>query len=95
MDVIERFSMGFHWPLMKNNIRREDLQAVIDFLKGEPRLTQSENVAAFEKEWSEEGRLLIILAPSETMSPSSTKSLFTVPTPTARRREEPFPPRAS
>ena len=45
--------MGFQWPLMENNIRREDLQEVIDFLKGEPRLTQSENVAAFEKEWSQ------------------------------------------
>ena len=45
--------MQFSWPLMENNIRQEDLQAVIDFLKGEPRLTQSENVAAFEKEWSQ------------------------------------------
>lgn len=45
--------MELYWPLMKNNIRQEDLQAVIDFLKGQPRLTQSENVAAFEKEWSQ------------------------------------------
>ncbi len=41
------------WPLMENNIQREDLDAVIDFLKGMPRLTQSEQVALFEKEWSD------------------------------------------
>lgn len=38
---------------MENNITGEDLSLLIDFLKGEPRLTQSANVAAFEKEWSE------------------------------------------
>ena len=38
---------------MDNNIPREDLDAVIEFLKGEPILTQSENVKAFEEEWSE------------------------------------------
>ena len=31
----------------------EDLNLLIDFLKGQPRLTQSDNVLAFEKEWSE------------------------------------------
>jgi CDP-6-deoxy-D-xylo-4-hexulose-3-dehydrase len=42
------------WPLMSNNITRADLDSVIDFLKQEnPILTQSKNVAAFEKEWSE------------------------------------------
>src|SRR3954463_16498100 len=42
------------WPLMSNNITRTDLDAVIDFLKQDnPILTQSQNVRAFEKEWSE------------------------------------------
>jgi CDP-6-deoxy-D-xylo-4-hexulose-3-dehydrase len=42
------------WPLMKNNIAREDLDAVIEFLRQDnPILTQSRQVRAFEKEWSE------------------------------------------
>jgi CDP-6-deoxy-D-xylo-4-hexulose-3-dehydrase len=42
------------WPLMKNNVAREDLDAVIKFLqKDNPILTQSKNVAAFEEEWSQ------------------------------------------
>lgn len=42
------------WPLMENNISREDLDRVIEFLRQEdPILTQSGNVAAFEREWAE------------------------------------------
>jgi CDP-6-deoxy-D-xylo-4-hexulose-3-dehydrase len=42
------------WPLMENNIAREDLDAVIKFLQqDDPILTQSKNVAAFEQEWSQ------------------------------------------
>jgi CDP-6-deoxy-D-xylo-4-hexulose-3-dehydrase len=42
------------WPLMRNNIAREDLDAVIELLRSDdPILTQSRNVAAFESEWSE------------------------------------------
>jgi CDP-6-deoxy-D-xylo-4-hexulose-3-dehydrase len=41
------------WPLMRNNIAREDLDAVIELLRSDdPILTQSRNVAAFENEWS-------------------------------------------
>ncbi len=41
------------WPLMKNNIAREDLDAVIEYLQqDDPILTQSKNVRAFEEEWS-------------------------------------------
>ena len=41
------------WPLMANNITREDLNQVIAFLKQDvPILTQSEQVRAFEREWS-------------------------------------------
>src|SRR5262245_60141746 len=41
------------WPLMKNNIAREDLDAVIALLQqDDPVLTQSKNVRAFEEEWS-------------------------------------------
>lgn len=39
--------------LMDNNITREDLDVLIKFLQGEPILTQSENVKAFENEWSD------------------------------------------
>lgn len=42
------------WPLMRNNIAREDLDALIEFLRADdPILTQSRNVAAFEQEWSD------------------------------------------
>ena len=44
--------MKINWPLMDNNITQDDLDVVIDFLKGTPRLTQGEQVAAFEEEWS-------------------------------------------
>jgi CDP-6-deoxy-D-xylo-4-hexulose-3-dehydrase len=44
---------AFDWPLMKNNILREDLDAAIRLLAGDdPILTQASNVRAFEKEWS-------------------------------------------
>ena len=45
--------MKLNWPLMENNIPREDLDCVIEFLKTDPILTQSKNVKEFEKEWSE------------------------------------------
>ncbi len=45
---------GLDWPLMKNNITRDDLDAVCDLLRrDDPVLTQSRNVRAFEREWSE------------------------------------------
>ena len=38
---------------MKDNILREDLEAVCDLLRqDDPVLTQSANVRAFEEEWS-------------------------------------------
>lgn len=42
------------WPLMSNNIQREDLDGLVSFLR-EPdiMLTQSRQVLAFEREWSE------------------------------------------
>jgi len=41
------------WPLMRNNITRADLDAVVRFLAAEdPILTQSRQVAAFEAEWA-------------------------------------------
>jgi CDP-6-deoxy-D-xylo-4-hexulose-3-dehydrase len=43
-----------NWPLMRNNITRADLDALIHFLRqDDPILTQSENVRAFEREWAE------------------------------------------
>ena len=42
------------FPLMRNNILREDLDAIIEHLKqDDPILTQSANVRAFESEWSQ------------------------------------------
>lgn len=42
------------FPLMRNNILREDLDAVIEHLKqDDPILTHSANVRAFEAEWSQ------------------------------------------
>ena len=41
------------WPLMHNNITREDLDCLIKFLeKDDPILTQSTNVREFEQQWS-------------------------------------------
>lgn len=42
------------WPLMRNNITREDLNRVVAFLSTDepPILTQSANVQALEEEWS-------------------------------------------
>ncbi|MDZ4662402.1 MAG: aminotransferase class I/II-fold pyridoxal phosphate-dependent enzyme [Pseudomonadota bacterium] len=45
--------MKLSMPLMNNNITREDRDVLIEFLKGDPILTQSTNVKAFEKEWSQ------------------------------------------
>ena len=42
------------FPLMRNNILREDLDAVIEHLRqDDPMLTNGPNVRAFEAEWSE------------------------------------------
>jgi CDP-6-deoxy-D-xylo-4-hexulose-3-dehydrase len=41
------------YPLMRNNILREDLDAVIEYLRqDDPILTNGENVKLFESEWS-------------------------------------------
>jgi CDP-6-deoxy-D-xylo-4-hexulose-3-dehydrase len=46
--------MNLNWPLMKHNITRKDLDAVIEFLQqDDPILTQSRQVEAFEREWSD------------------------------------------
>lgn len=45
--------MKFSLPLMENNITAADRAAVIAFLQGDPILTQSTNVRAFEQEWSQ------------------------------------------
>jgi CDP-6-deoxy-D-xylo-4-hexulose-3-dehydrase len=45
---------GLDWPLMKNNITRADLDAVCELLRqDDPVLTQSRNVRALEREWSD------------------------------------------
>lgn len=45
--------MALNWPLMNNNITRQDLDVLIEFLKqDDPILTQNKNVRAWEAEWS-------------------------------------------
>jgi CDP-6-deoxy-D-xylo-4-hexulose-3-dehydrase len=45
---------GLDWPLMRNNITRADLDAVRRLLdQDDPILTQSRQVRAFEREWSD------------------------------------------
>lgn len=46
--------MDLDWPLMRNNITREDLDLLIEFLRqDDPILTSSGQVRAFEQEWSQ------------------------------------------
>lgn len=40
------------WPLMSNNITLEDREAVIEFLRQDPILTNGPKVRQFEEEWS-------------------------------------------
>jgi len=41
------------WPLMKNNISRNDLDSLIEYLRqDDPKLTHGPKVRAFEEEWS-------------------------------------------
>src|SRR3990167_4905504 len=43
----------FQWPLINDNITDDDRRVVSDYvLKHGSRLTQSENVTTFEREWS-------------------------------------------
>jgi len=44
--------MPLDLPLMQNNITRSDLDCVIEFLKGEPILTNSARCREFEEQWS-------------------------------------------
>lgn len=45
--------MKYSFPLIRNNVSREDLDLVIDYLKQDnPILTQSKNVKLFEQKWS-------------------------------------------
>ena len=53
MSTLKVEQMEFNWPLMEDNITKEDLDTLIAFLKNMPRLTQSRNVLEFEKEWSD------------------------------------------
>jgi len=49
-----RFATANGWPLMSNNITGDDINALVTFLgHGNPILTQSRQVEAFEEEWSE------------------------------------------
>ena len=44
--------MTQNYPLMHNNITKNDINQVISFLKKNPVLTQSKKVEKFEKSWS-------------------------------------------
>lgn len=46
------YAENLDWPLMRNNILRSDIEALVDFLGPEPLiLTQASQVEAFEQEW--------------------------------------------
>lgn len=54
METSAVAAQKMNWPLMRNNITRDDLDVLIEFLQqDDPILTQSENVRAFEEEWAE------------------------------------------
>src|SRR2546430_305385 len=41
------------WPLMRNNVTRDDLDVLIDYLRQpDPRLTHGPAVRAFERDWA-------------------------------------------
>ena len=46
-------SKNFSWPLMVNNVEREDLDLLIEYLKqDDPKLTHGPKVREFEEAWS-------------------------------------------
>jgi CDP-6-deoxy-D-xylo-4-hexulose-3-dehydrase len=54
MEAQQTIRGRLDWPLMRDNVTRADLDAVIDYLKQEePILTQAAQVRAFEREWSD------------------------------------------
>ncbi|HEY7426269.1 MAG TPA: DegT/DnrJ/EryC1/StrS aminotransferase family protein [Gemmataceae bacterium] len=54
MEITQTIRGGLDWPLMRDNVTRGDLDAVIEYLKqDEPILTHSKEVRAFEREWSD------------------------------------------
>jgi CDP-6-deoxy-D-xylo-4-hexulose-3-dehydrase len=54
MEMKQSVRGGLDWPLMRDNVSRADLDAVIEHLKqDEPILTHAGQVRAFEREWSE------------------------------------------
>lgn len=54
LTVLDPSRPRLDWPLMRNNIGRTDLDAVIEYLRmPDPMLTQAGQVAAFEQEWSQ------------------------------------------
>ena len=47
-------AMSLEWPLMRDNVTRKDLQALIDYLgQPEPRLTHGPMVREFEEQWAQ------------------------------------------
>src|SRR4029077_10009594 len=75
-------SAGLDWPLMRNNISRADLHAVIELLRqDDPVLTQSENVLAFEREWSD----WVGVRPSVFVNSGSSANLVTLAALNAQR----------
>ena len=45
--------MSFAWPLINNNITKEDKATLSDFILSSDRFTNGPKVKEFEKEWSE------------------------------------------
>lgn len=52
-NTVSKVPQNLDWPLMRNNISRADLDAVVEYLNQEdPPLTHGPQVREFEKEWS-------------------------------------------
>ena len=52
--VLAESPQALDWPLMRNNFAPSDLEAVVELLEqDDPVLTQSSQVRAFEREWSQ------------------------------------------
>jgi CDP-4-dehydro-6-deoxyglucose reductase, E1 len=52
-DPVCTVQKNLDWPLMRNNITRVDLDAVVQYLQGDgPQLTHGWQVQEFEREWS-------------------------------------------
>jgi hypothetical protein len=74
---------NFNLPLMSDNVSRDDINAVVDFLQQDPipRLTNGPKVKEFESRWSEwVGMEYSVMVNSGTAANELTITLYSIPT---------------